>query len=117
MTCSTLPRELSPCSFKNLSLISKPSAGLIQSQPKSSGAGELLSGSGVVRHVRGTGSPRYNALTQKQGGVGMTRSQLVAEHLPLLRRYARALTGNQSSGDAYVGAMLEALLQDSSLLD
>jgi DNA-directed RNA polymerase specialized sigma24 family protein len=47
----------------------------------------------------------------------MSRSQLVAEHLPLLRRYARALTGNQSSGDAYVGAMLEALLQDPSLLD
>ena len=35
----------------------------------------------------------------------------------LLRRYARALTGNQASGDAYVGAMLEALLQDPSLLD
>src|SRR5471030_1400064 len=49
--------------------------------------------------------------------VGMSRSQLVAEHLPLLRRYARALTGNQASGDAYVGAMLEAMLQDQSLLD
>ena len=47
----------------------------------------------------------------------MSRSQLVAEHLPLLRRYARALTGNQASGDAYVAAMLEALLQDPSLLD
>ena len=47
----------------------------------------------------------------------MSRSQLVAEHLPLLRRYARALAGNQASGDAYVGAMLEALLQDQSLLD
>ncbi|MCW5702429.1 MAG: response regulator [Bradyrhizobium sp.] len=47
----------------------------------------------------------------------MSRSQVVAEHLPLLRRYARALTGNQSSGDAYVAAMLEALLQDASLLD
>src|SRR5258708_20803981 len=47
----------------------------------------------------------------------MSRSQLVAEHLPLLRSYARALTGSQSSGDAYVGAMLEALLQDPSLLD
>ena len=42
----------------------------------------------------------------------MSRSQLVAEHLPLLRRYARALTGNQASGDAYVAAMLETLLQD-----
>jgi CheY-like chemotaxis protein len=47
----------------------------------------------------------------------MSRSQLVAEHLPLLRRYARALTGSQTSGDSYVGAMLEALLQDPSLLD
>ena len=34
----------------------------------------------------------------------MFRSQLVAEHLPLLRRYARALTGSQASGDAYVAA-------------
>lgn len=47
----------------------------------------------------------------------MSRSQLVAEHLPLLRRYARALTGSQGSGDAYVGAMLEALIQDPSVLD
>src|ERR1700686_3797113 len=78
---------------------------------------ELLSGSGVIRHVRGTGSPRLDALAQGNDGVGMSRSQLVAEHLPLLRRYARALTGNQASGDAYVGAMLEALLQDGSLLD
>src|SRR5258706_13613777 len=50
-------------------------------------------------------------------GVGMSRSRLVAEHLRLWRRSARALTGNQASGDAYVGAMLEALLQDPSLLD
>jgi len=47
----------------------------------------------------------------------MSRSQLVAEHLPLLRRYSRALTGNQASGDTYVAAMLEALLQDPSMLD
>lgn len=50
-------------------------------------------------------------------GMGMSRSQLVAENLPLLRRYSRALTGSQASGDAYVGAMLEALLEDQSLLD
>ena len=47
----------------------------------------------------------------------MSRSQLVAEHLPLLRRYARALTGSQASGDTYVAAMLEALLQDPAMLD
>lgn len=47
----------------------------------------------------------------------MSRSQLVAEHLPLLRRYARALTGSQPSGDAYVAAMLEAMLGDPAVLD
>lgn len=38
-------------------------------------------------------------------------------HLPYLRRYARALTGSQQSGDAYVRAALEALAQDQSELD
>jgi CheY-like chemotaxis protein len=46
----------------------------------------------------------------------MTQSQSVAELLPKLRRYARALTGSQSSGDAYVGATLEALAEDSGIL-
>jgi hypothetical protein len=41
----------------------------------------------------------------------VSTSQMVARHLPFLRRYARALTGNQSSGDAYVAAVLEALLE------
>jgi DNA-directed RNA polymerase specialized sigma24 family protein/CheY-like chemotaxis protein len=44
-------------------------------------------------------------------------SRTIAEHLPYLRRYARALTGNQSSGDAYVAAVLDALLQDPSVMD
>src|SRR5579871_303693 len=44
-------------------------------------------------------------------------SQLVAEYLPYLRRYARALAGSQSSGDAYVAAALEALLEDAAVLD
>lgn len=33
-------------------------------------------------------------------------------HLPFLRRYARALTGSQESGDAYIRACLEALSED-----
>jgi CheY-like chemotaxis protein len=41
----------------------------------------------------------------------------VAQYLPFLRRYARALTGNQASGDAYVAAALEALIADRSILD
>jgi DNA-directed RNA polymerase specialized sigma24 family protein len=36
----------------------------------------------------------------------------LAPHLPYLRRYARALTGSQESGDAYVVATLEALVSD-----
>jgi CheY-like chemotaxis protein len=37
--------------------------------------------------------------------------------MPYLRRYARALSGNQSSGDSYVVAMLEALIADPSVFD
>lgn len=38
----------------------------------------------------------------------------IAANLPFLRRYARALTGNQLSGDRYAAATLAALLEDSS---
>ncbi|MFB0612563.1 response regulator [Aurantiacibacter poecillastricola] len=41
----------------------------------------------------------------------------VAAHLPFLRRYARALTGSQSTGDAFVQATLEAALADDDLAD
>ena len=36
-------------------------------------------------------------------------------HIPYLRRYARLLTGEQSAGDSIVAAMLERLLDNSSL--
>ena len=39
----------------------------------------------------------------------------VAAHLPFLRRYARALTGSQSTGDAFVQTTLEAALADDEL--
>jgi len=45
----------------------------------------------------------------------MPLSELVAHHVPYLRRYARALTGNQASGDAYVAATLEALVKQPDL--
>ena len=45
----------------------------------------------------------------------MTFRQILAERLPFLRRYARALTGSQHSGDAYVRELLEAALQDEDL--
>ena len=39
----------------------------------------------------------------------------LAPHIPYLRRFARAMTGQQTSGDSYVSAMLEALIADRSL--
>ena len=47
----------------------------------------------------------------------MSKSEAVAQHVPYLRRYARALTGDQASGDSYVAATLEALVREPTLLD
>jgi CheY-like chemotaxis protein len=40
----------------------------------------------------------------------MSLGQDLAPHLPFLRRYARALTGSQNHGDAFVKATLEAII-------
>jgi CheY-like chemotaxis protein len=40
----------------------------------------------------------------------MSLGQEIAPHLPFLRRYARALTGTQQHGDAFVRATLEAII-------
>jgi DNA-directed RNA polymerase specialized sigma24 family protein/CheY-like chemotaxis protein len=42
----------------------------------------------------------------------VSKSQTIAQHVPYLRRYARALTGNQALGDAYVTATLEKLVRE-----
>lgn len=36
----------------------------------------------------------------------------IGQHLPYLRRYARALTGSQTTGDTFAAATLEAILSD-----
>ena len=41
----------------------------------------------------------------------------IGASLPYLRRYARALTGNQASGDTYAATTLEAILTDRGTLD
>lgn len=43
-------------------------------------------------------------------------ASIVAANLPYLRRYARALTGNQDTGDRYAAATLEAILEDTRVL-
>ncbi len=46
----------------------------------------------------------------------MTAAELVGPHLPYLRRFSRALSGNQQSGDSYVEALLETIIADPSTL-
>ena len=60
-------------------------------------------------HALGASRPRQ---TESRGDP-LWRG-ILAQHLPSLRRYARALTGSQPSGDDYVGVTLEAIL---TLLD
>jgi len=47
----------------------------------------------------------------------MPLSKTIVPHLPYLRRFARALAGTQSAGDAYVAATLQVLAEDPSLFD
>ena len=52
---------------------------------------------------------------EKPGDESM--AMRIAAELPYLRRYARALTGSQQSGDRYAAATIEALIHDRSLLE
>ena len=44
-------------------------------------------------------------------------SDALGQNIPFLRRYARAMTGSQQSGDRFAAATLEAILADRSVLD
>lgn len=45
----------------------------------------------------------------------MSLSARIAPHLPYLRRFSRAVTGSQASGDTLVAATLEAIIADISV--
>ncbi len=45
----------------------------------------------------------------------MSLSATIAPHLPFLRRFSRAVSGSQHSGDSLVAAMLEAIIADTSI--
>jgi DNA-directed RNA polymerase specialized sigma24 family protein len=47
----------------------------------------------------------------------LSKSQAVIQHLPFLRRYARALSGSQASGDSYVAATLESLIASPQVVE
>lgn len=46
-----------------------------------------------------------------------SQTDQLGEAIPYLRRFARAMTGSQVSGDRYAAATLEAILADRSVLD
>jgi CheY-like chemotaxis protein len=46
----------------------------------------------------------------------MSIAESLRTHLPFMRRYARALTGSQERGDAYIRSVLEVLVADPSAL-
>jgi DNA-directed RNA polymerase specialized sigma24 family protein len=55
------------------------------------------------------------SITESQ--LRMSISNSIAPRLPYLRRFARALSGSQAAGDAYVAATLEVLIEQPSLFD
>src|SRR5205807_10298328 len=62
-------------------------------------------------------APFVPVMSAKWEGAVSNSSAAVAQYLPFLRRYARALTGSQASGDAYVAASLEALIADRAVIE
>src|SRR5262245_8326724 len=59
---------------------------------------------------------RNAALIKNRKECPMALAHAIAEHLPYLRRYARALCGTQTSGDAYVRACLETIVADPAVV-
>ncbi len=57
------------------------------------------------------------ALSDPQSPAGPGIARAIAPLLPYLRRFARMLTGTQTSGDAYVAMTLETLIADPSGFD
>lgn len=54
-------------------------------------------------------------MTSQPHNDELSLADKIGPNLPYLRRYARALTGSQSRGDAYAATALEAILADPSL--
>lgn len=51
-----------------------------------------------------------------EASSGMSVSDQLGENIPFLRRFARAITGSQETGDKFAAAALEAILADRSVL-
>jgi CheY-like chemotaxis protein len=58
-----------------------------------------------------------NAGTHRDEASEHNLAEVLAPHLPYLRRFGRALTGTQAAGDGLVAALLEALIEDREAFD
>ncbi len=68
-----------------------------------------------MKHAsKNTGTATKDAAGARESG---DLASLISQELPYLRRYARALTGSQGSGDSYASASLEAILADPKSFD
>jgi len=72
-------------------------------------------GAAGLRELSGVKAVAAALVMSRREGVQMPLGTHVAAQLPYLRRYARALTGSQHTGDAFVRATLEAALSDEGL--
>ena len=77
----------------------------------------ITAGVGNGSAVVGTFFHRAGSSLSKPLEKQMTMGSKLAEELPYLRRYARAVTGSQALGDAAVRAMLEAILESPDEFD
>ena len=50
-------------------------------------------------------------------GNGRNSVENIEKNIPFLRRYGRALSGNQPQGDQFAAATLDAILGASEILD
>jgi uncharacterized caspase-like protein len=87
----------------------------LQSQVRSTEAGEVIT---VANDDRSMGSHETAGLGTSEIPTNFPDDLLkkISEHLPLLRSYATALTGDQSAGDQLVYSTLEALARRPSII-
>jgi len=75
---------------------------------------------GITRHAMELSSRHgvaLNSTKYSNGRRDVPASQTISQYVPLLRRYARALSGSQAFGDAFVAATLEAIADGTALDD
>src|SRR6516225_8013022 len=85
--------------------------------PETPGAGNRFPQPAFVRMMRLGKSEAIVLHRCQREGSSLSLLARLAPHLPYVRRYARALTGDQPTGDHYVRVALEALAAGERVLE